>query len=77
MYQMRSGALVFMLSPQVKVNVEDRYLSDSGATFAQTRTTKYIAKINVPDVIWYIDFGLWAFEKLGNMACATKVGRLA
>ena len=58
MYQMRSGALVFMLSPQVKVNVEDRYLSDSGATFAQTRTTKYIAKINVPDVIWYIDFGL-------------------
>ena len=75
MYQMRSGALIFMLSPQVKVNVEDRYLSDSGATFAQTRTTKYIAKINVPDVIWYIDFGL--LKKLGNMACATKVGRLA
>ena len=72
MYQMRSGALIFMLSPQVKVNVEDRYLSACGATFSQIRTTKYpehriLITINIFDqkIIDFDKIGLlWLFWKV-------------
>ena len=64
MYQMRSGALIFMLSPQVKVNVEDRYLSACGATFSQIRTTKY-PEHRILITINIFDQKIIDFDKIG------------
>ena len=61
MYQMRSGALIFMLSPQVKVNVEDMVFFRLWSDFSQIRTTKYSQNqcTRCHLVHW-----LWASEKL-------------